>query len=178
MVKLLSQLKPIINQIMNEKLDRRNFIQKSALSGCALLAIANLNPLLAINNIALNDELIDAKKLNYCGYSCPADCQFLKATKANDPVLKKEAYEVWHLKERYNVDFDADKVFCWGCKVEEEKIGAVAGNCGVRKCAIEKEHDACIQCDDLKNCDKDLWQRFPDFHKAIIDMQVKFKNQS
>lgn len=163
---------------MKEPLNRREFIRKSSvagLTGCAVLMAAQINPLKAFDHLAQSENKIDPKALNYCGYSCPSDCKFLQATKENSVDLKKEAYEMWHLKERYNVDFDAEKVFCWGCKVEDTKLGAVSGNCTVRKCAIEKNHDACIQCDNLKTCDKDLWKRFPDFHKAIIGMQEEYQ---
>ena len=63
------------------------------------------------------DKIPDPKKINYCGYTCPEDCKFLVASVKNDLVLKKEAYEIWEMKERFGVvEFEADKIFCFGCK--------------------------------------------------------------
>lgn len=164
---------------MTNQFSRRKFIKKSTLTGlagCTLLMSAKLNPLHAFDHLAENNEAIDPSKLNFCGYTCPAECEFLKATKENNTELKKDAYEKWHLKERYNVDFDEKKIFCWGCKVDDEKAGVVVGNCPIRNCAKERGHEACIQCETLKTCEKDLWKRFPDFHKSIIEMQEIYQH--
>lgn len=48
--------------------------------------------------------------------------------------------------------------------------GIIALNCPVRACVIEKGYDACIQCDELANCDKELWIKFPKFHKKVNEM--------
>ena len=93
----------------------------------------------------------------------------------NDVELKKKAYEEWQIKEHYNIDFDPEKIFCFGCKNEEKPAGVVLTNCTVRSCAIEKEYDSCIQCDELTSCQKDLWTRFPEFHKSVIKMQEVYK---
>lgn len=162
---------------MKNQLNRRNFIKQSAtagIAGCALLMAAKLNPASAFVHLADGDEKPNPKALNYCGYTCPKDCKFLQATQQNDEKLKKEAYEMWHVKERYGADFDPETAICWGCKNTEKPQGAVIKGCQVRKCAVEKGHDACIQCDTLKTCDKDLWSRFPDFHKAVIEIQVQY----
>lgn len=155
-------------------LNRRKFLQSTAITGCAVLMAAKFNPLSAFNHLAEEDK-IDPKLLNYCGYTCPSDCKFMEATKANDPALKKEAYDIWHIKERYGFDFDPETAICYGCKATDKPEGVVVKGCTVRSCAKEKEIDACIQCDELKSCDQDLWKRFPDFHKAIIEMQEKYR---
>jgi len=93
--------------------------------------------------------------------------------------LKKKAYETWHIKERYNVDFDAEKIFCFGCKNSNKPTGVVMQNCTVRSCAIGKKYDSCIECKVLNDCGKDLWTRFPDFKMEVIKMQtVYFENRS
>jgi len=56
--------------------------------------------------------------------------------------------------------------------------GAFVHNSTVRAYSIEKGYDSCIQCNKLTTCDKDLWNRFPEFHKAVIEMQVKYKEQA
>ncbi|MCP4311004.1 MAG: hypothetical protein GY790_07060 [Bacteroidetes bacterium] len=45
----------------------------------------------------------------------------------------------------------------------------------MRSCAMEKAYQACIQCDELKGCDKDLWTRFPQFHEGVMKIQVKYR---
>jgi hypothetical protein len=157
---------------MKNQFNRRKFVTAGAVAGCALLLSGKLS---AFNGFShLQDQVPDPKKLNYCGYTCQKDCQFLEASLKNDLELKKKAYETWHIKERYNVDFDAEKTFCFGCKNSDRPVGIVMQNCTVRQCAIDKKLDSCIECKELKDCGKDLWTRFPDFRKAVIKMQVTY----
>jgi len=155
---------------MNTQSNRRTFIKSSTIAGCSLLISGKLSAFSFPQN-----EVPDPKKLNYCGYTCPKECKFLEASIKNDVDLKKEAYDEWQVKERYHVDFEPEKIFCFGCKNEEKPAGVVLTNCTVRKCAIQKKYDSCIQCNELADCDKDLWSRFPDFHKSVIKMQEIFK---
>jgi hypothetical protein len=162
---------------MSKTIHRRDFLKSSAnvCLGCSALMlfpkiIANEN-----SNFGLStDEHLNPKLLNYCGYQCPADCKFLKASLENDAELKKEAYELWKIKERYGAEFDADKLFCFGCKTKDKPIGIVLQNCTVRSCAIEKGYDCCIECKELEDCQKELWNNFPDFKKTVIGMQTKY----
>lgn len=161
---------------MNSKFDRRDFFRKSTqagMAGCLLLISPSL---LAAENLGHldNQEALDPKKLNYCGYKCPDNCQFLEASVKNDPDLKKKAYDTWQVKERYGADFEADKIYCFGCKNKEKPEGVILKGCGVRKCAIEKGFDCCIECKDLKECKQDLWTRFPDFKNQVIKMQQQY----
>ena len=161
--------------MMSSKLPRRDFLVKTSaacVGGCLLLTG---NQVMAL---ALQDEPIDPEKLCYCSYSCPADCKFLEASVKNDPELKKEAYEQWGLKERYGLEFDAEKIFCFKCKPGDKPEGPVLTNCTVRSCAMEKGYQACIQCDELKECNKDLWTRFPQFHEGVLKMQAKYQAQT
>ncbi|MCF8358387.1 MAG: DUF3795 domain-containing protein, partial [Prolixibacteraceae bacterium] len=50
----------------------------------------------------------------------------------------------------------------------------VVEKCTVRKCVIEKGMDSCIECSELKTCKEDLWERFPEFYKVVIQMQEKY----
>jgi hypothetical protein len=165
---------------MNSKLNRRDFIANSTKLGIAFCSFMIGSKLHAMDHpFALTDDEIDPKKLNYCGYKCPEDCKFLKASLENDVELKKEAYKSWQIKERYGVEFEADKIFCYGCKNKEKPEGVVLVNCTVRSCAMEKEFDCCIECNELEKCNKDLWTRFPDFAKKVIEMQKKYnKNKN
>ncbi|WP_340110657.1 DUF3795 domain-containing protein [Maribellus mangrovi] len=154
---------------MKTQPDRRRFIKNSSVAGCAILISGKL---MAFS--FPQEEVPYPKKLNYCGYTCPKDCKFLEASLKNDSSLKKEAYEEWKIKDRYGVDFAADKIFCFGCKTADKPEGVVLTNCTVRSCAIENKFDSCIQCKTLKSCEKDLWTRFPEFHKSVIKMQESY----
>jgi len=124
------------------------------------------------------DEPIDPKKRNYCGYICPEDCKFLEGTLENDIVLKQEAWKLWKIEERFGVEFDEEQAICYGCKELDKPEGIVLKRCTVRACAQEKKIDCCIECDELKTCDKDLWKRFPTFHEQVVAMQEKYRQQA
>ena len=154
---------------------RRTFLKSTSrvcLGGCMLMAFPHLR---SMAGIMQEGEKPDPRKLNYCGYTCPEECKFRKATLANDAELKKEAFGIWKIEERYGVSFDADKAFCHGCKTDKP-AGVVTANCTVRSCAMEKGLDACIECDELTTCDKDLWTRFPEFYKQVIQMQERYRS--
>lgn len=162
---------------MNSNKSRREFIQKSLIScaGCALLGSSIRTVRGASLTLAMvSEEIPDPKKLNYCGYTCPVDCKFLEATLKNSEELKREAFELWKVKERYGADFDVSTIFCYGCKAFDKPEGVITSNCHVRKCAREKNLDCCIECSELESCQKDLWSRFPDFYKYVIDMRKKY----
>jgi hypothetical protein len=162
----------------NKHVDRRIFLKYGTIagvSGCAFILASKFNTLQAFNHLPDGKDVPDPQKLDYCGYTCPADCKFLKATTENNLELKKEAYNTWKVKERYGVDFDPEKIFCWGCKTPDKPEGVVINGCQVRKCAIEKGHQACIQCDNLSVCDKDLWKNFPEFYNHVKEMQKTYK---
>lgn len=158
---------------MKSKLNRRKFIASSAKTcagGCILLASSNA-AFASMFSTYFGDEKPSPKELNYCGYKCPDKCEFLVATLNNDKTKKKEAFEAWKIEERYGKKYSEEIAFCYGCKSEGKPLGAVTGNCTVRACTIEKGFDCCIECKELKSCDKDLWSRFPEFHKGVIKLQ-------
>jgi hypothetical protein len=161
---------------MNNSLKRREFILRTAkagLAGCALMAGAKM---FGAENLNLRKftEKPNPKLLNYCGYTCPADCRLKKATLENDLELKKQAYKDWRIEEKYGIAFDPDKVTCYGCKVSDDKVAFVVEKCTVRNCAIDKGYDSCIQCNQLAACDKEIWKNFPDFHKMMIELQKQY----
>jgi hypothetical protein len=115
----------------------------------------------------------DPKKLEYCGYQCPADCKMKKATLENNLELRKEAYKEWRIQEKYQMAFDPEKVFCWGCKTDKP-AGIVTANCTVRSCVISKKYDSCIQCNNLAVCDEEIWKTFPQFRESMLKLQKKY----
>lgn len=157
--------------------NRRQFIitsTKAGIAGCALMACPNLSAF-GINFFENEQDIPDPKKRCYCGYKCPDDCKFLKGSVENNIELKKEAYKDWKIKERFGVEFDADKIFCYGCKNADKPEGIVLKNCTVRQCASSKGLDCCIECDELTACEKELWDRFPEFKKGVIELQKQYQ---
>ncbi len=153
-------------------IDRRTFISTGA-AVCGLCFCSQF-PLSA----HAGDEAIDPKKLNFCGYICPKDCKFRKGTLEHDVELKKEAWKLWEIEERFGVEFDEEQAICSGCKELDKPEGIVLKRCTVRACAREKELDCCIECDELTDCDKDLWRRFPKFKEQVVEMQKKYRTQA
>jgi hypothetical protein len=159
----------------SETIDRRVFLTgTAALCGCCLCSsLATF-----AGEGARADVKIDLAKLNFCGYQCPDDCQFLEGTLKGDVELKKEAWKLWKIEERFGVAFDPEQAICYGCKSMDKPKGIVVARCTVRDCAIEKGKECCIDCDELVACDKDLWRRFPDFKKKVVAAQVKYRQQA
>jgi hypothetical protein len=163
---------------MKTKVNRRDFITKSAVASIACCGLIFKTDFLAANSMNMftnGTEIPDPKQLNYCGYQCSSDCQMLKATLENNLELKKEVYKNWKFKEKYGIEFDAEQVFCFKCKTTDKPLGISVKNCTVRQCAIKKGFDCCIECTELIECKKDLWDNFPDFKKAVIEMQKKYQ---
>jgi hypothetical protein len=123
-----------------------------------------------------DEEKPDPKKLNYCGYQCPDDCKFLQGTLENDTGLKKQAYKSWQIKKRFGVKFSAEDIYCYGCKAKGKPEGVVLVHCTVRSCAVSKSLECCIECGELAGCNKDLWERFPDFKKTVLEMQKQYNS--
>ena len=88
---------------------RRDFIQKSSKIGLVCGAFVCCPHMNAFGNM-FDDEVPDPKKLNYCGYVCPPECQMYVATIENDTEKKKEAYKLWKIEEKYGIAFDPDKI--------------------------------------------------------------------
>ena len=159
---------------MKKTHSRREFLHNSTAAFIACGAVSFCPRVAAMGNFFRSDEVPDPKKLEYCGYSCPTDCPLYVATLENNPEGKKEAYKNWNIKERYNMEFDPDQMFCYRCKNDEKPEGLVTKNCTVRTCVIDKGLECCIECQELPTCTQPLWQTFPDFYKAVIDMQQKY----
>jgi hypothetical protein len=158
------------------KIDRRKFITGIAICGACL---CSRFPVFATEEASAGaEEALDPKQLCFCGYKCPDDCKFLQATLKNDLELKKEAWKLWKIEERFGVEFDPDQAVCHGCKAMDKPAGIVLERCTVRPCAMEKKLESCIECEELQGCDKDLWTRFPKFKEQVIEMRKKYLSQS
>lgn len=160
---------------MKRDFKRRDFVNTCFKAGIACCTVTCGAKLSANDNVFRQDVKPDPKSLNYCGYKCPKDCPLLKGTLENNVELKKKAYEAFKFKEKYAMEFDPEKVFCYGCKIKDKPISVPVKACTVRSCVIEKGYDCCIQCDVLTKCDKELWKSFPEFKKQVIDMQKKYR---
>jgi len=154
---------------------RRDFISTCLKAGITCCALSYSTTLAAQDPVKKEDEKPDPKKLEYCGYKCPADCPLKKGTLENNVELKKKAYAEFKFKEKYGIEFDPEKVFCYGCKVSDKPLGMSVKNCTVRNCVIGKGFDCCIQCDGLATCEKELWTNFPKFKDHVIGLQKKYK---
>ena len=159
------------------KLDRRDFV-RGGMCLCGLCACGGLGSLAFAGDGSSKDEKLDPKKLKYCGYTCPEDCKFLQGTLKNDDALKREAFKLWKLEERFGISYDPATAICYGCKAPGKPEGEVVSRCDVRACAQEKKVDCCIECGELEACDKDLWRRFPKFKEQVIAAQKRYQAQA
>jgi hypothetical protein len=159
----------------SKPIDRRAFLATGAKAGFTVCGLCVCS---SFDNFVFAGEKIDPSKLNYCGYTCPEDCKFLQGTLNDDVELKKEAWKLWKIEERFGVEFDQEQAICYGCKSLDKPEGIVLARCTVRDCAQEKNLDCCIECDELTACDKDLWRRFPEFKEQVIEMQKKYQAQA
>jgi len=158
---------------MKQEIKRREFLSGCLKAGAACAVLSAGGNLLAMTTSP--DEKPDPKKLEYCGYKCPDDCPLKKGTLENNIELKKKAYAEFGMKEKYKIDFDADKIFCYGCKSPGKPLGPAVKECTVRKCVISKGFDCCIECNTLALCDKQLWKDFPKLRDHVLGLQAKFR---
>jgi hypothetical protein len=156
---------------MKTELKRREFVTTCFKAGVACCAIGYGNSLQAQDPAKQEVKKPDPKSLNYCGFKCTTECTLYKASLENNVELKKKAYAEFKIKEKYGIDFDPDKIFCFGCKEKNKPLSVIVSPCTVRKCAIEKGYECCIECNGLAACDKELWKSFPQFKENVIKMQ-------
>jgi len=161
---------------MKTELKRRDFVGKCFKAGVTCGALVYGNSLLAHDPGKKQAQKPDPKSLTYCGFRCSFQCTLYKATLENNTELKKKAYEEFKMKEKYNIDFDPDKVFCFGCKTKDKPLSINLTSCTVRKCATDKSIECCFQCDELTACDKELWKNYPKFKEQVLEMQKSYKN--
>lgn len=160
---------------MKTEFKRRDFISTCFKAGVTCCALSYGTRLSGQDPSKKQDTKPDPKKLEYCGYKCPPECPLKKGTLENNLDLKKKAYADFKFKEKYNIEFDPEKVFCYGCKIQDKPLSMPVKACTVRKCVIDKGLECCIECNGLAKCDKELWTSFPKFKDAVIEMQKKYK---
>jgi|WetSurMetagenome_2_1015567.scaffolds.fasta_scaffold00407_12 hypothetical protein len=159
--------------VMRTDLKRRDFVTrcfKAGVSGCALLYGT---PVFAQDQVT-HLQKSDLISLTYCGFKCTSKCTLYRATMENDNELRKKAFEEFKMKEKYNIDYNPENVFCYGCKTKDKPLSINVNACTTRKCAIEKGYDCCIECKGLTACDKELWKSFPQFKEKVIEMQKSY----
>jgi hypothetical protein len=114
----------------------------------------------------------DFEKLTYCCFECdPEKCPTLKATLEDDVEYKEKTAVEW--SKRYEREVSADEVFCYGCRVPEDKMSLLVKRCDVRQCVLDKGLVSCAHCPDLATCQRNLWTSFPDFRKRVLEIQKK-----
>jgi hypothetical protein len=160
---------------MKTELKRRDFVAKCFKAGVTCCALAYGNSLLALDPEKQQLEKADLKGITYCGFKCTTQCTLYRATIENNIELRKKAYEEFKWKEKFNADFDPEKVFCYGCKPNDKPLSLNVNQCTVRKCAIAKSYDCCIECKELAKCDKELWKSYPQFKEKVIDAQKRYQ---
>ncbi len=170
---------------MEQRQSRRQFLVGSAKCGgvcCALLALSRLLPSqeTAPAKPGQDKKPIDPKALSYCGIPwtyCEGQCELYKATRDNDAALKKTVYDQWQMKKKFGIDFEADKIFCYGCKPGDKPLKVGMAECPVRTCPSANGLESCVQCLDLAACDKAFWKEWPIAYKVAQTLQARYKNQ-
>lgn len=153
---------------------RREFLAASSKLGlaCGFACLCPKSRLAADSYSSIPDP----KKMNYCSYVCSKACSMKTAGESGDLEQKRAAYKELKIKERYGLEFDPDTILCNGCKTDNTQLGAAVGNCPVRKCAIKRGLNGCIECWDLKTCDKALWKESPSFHQQALNLQHRYRS--
>jgi hypothetical protein len=174
---------------MESKTNRRGFMTNCAMmGGCCLAALVGRGTLAAKNAVRngektedavpdgkkTEDAVPDPERYAYCGLLCESQCPLYKATIENDKELKKKVYDAWNWKEHFKIDFDPEKVFCWGCKPGDKPLKIGMDECDVRNCAMGAKIEACIRCRGLETCDKTLWKSWPGMKENALKVQKQY----
>ncbi|MDY6434878.1 MAG: DUF3795 domain-containing protein [Synergistales bacterium] len=85
----------------------------------------------------------------YCGLDCEK-CDAFIATKNNDNLLREKTAKLW--AKLNNAPILPEHINCEGCKVEGVKTFYCENLCAIRKCAIEKGINTCVDCSDMEQC--------------------------
>ena len=91
------------------------------------------------------------KMIAYCGLDCDK-CEAYIATQNDDDEMRKKVAKHW--SELNNVTITPDMINCDGCRVDGRKSVYCNGLCPIRKCAAEKNHETCGDCEALESCEK------------------------
>ncbi len=170
---------------MERKQSRRRFLVLGAKCGgacCALLAMSRILP--AQENAPAKPgperKPVDPKALAYCGIPyayCERQCELFRATRDNDAKLKKAVYDQWEMKKKFGIEFDPEKVFCYGCKPGDKPLKVGMAECPVRVCPMANGLESCVQCLTLAACDKAFWREWPNAYAVAKTLQARYKDQ-
>lgn len=170
---------------MNDKQSRRSFLGRCANGGgafCALLVLGRISGAQesATAKPGQTQKPVDPKALCYCGIPqayCEQQCELFKATREYDVKLKKAVYERWEMKKKFGVDWDPDKIFCYGCKPGDKPLKVGIAECEVRTCPMSHGMESCVQCGGLATCDKAFWKQWPVAYEQTKKLQARYKTQ-
>ncbi|MBM3304492.1 MAG: DUF3795 domain-containing protein [Candidatus Aminicenantes bacterium] len=169
---------------MNHKQNRRSFLAQCAKCGGACCALLALNRISRARQTAVplarQEKPIDLAALAYCGIPqafCESRCELFKATLENDAELKRAVYDKWEMKNRFGIEFEADKIFCYGCKPGDKPLKVGMAECAVRTCPIAHGMESCVQCGSLASCDKAFWKEWPVAYEHIKKLQARYSTQ-
>jgi hypothetical protein len=170
---------------MEPKQSRRLFLSHCAKfcgAGCALLALSKISPAQETAPAKPGSEKkpLDLKVLSYCGIPrayCEQQCELFKATRDNDAALKKAVYDQWEMKKKFGIDFDPDRIFCYGCKPGDKPLKVGMAECPVRACPSSKGLESCVQCANLAACDKAYWKDWPNVLDLAKKLQARYLDQ-
>ena len=102
-----------------------------------------------------------------CGLDC-AQCEAYQATQSNDRSGLEKLAEKWR-KEFNSPEITADGLLCDGCRTGGRTI-VYCQQCGIRKCAIERNLATCAVCTDYA-CEK-LEGFLKDAPKARVNLEA------
>lgn len=168
---------------MESKISRRNFLKQCGMFGGACCAYMMLSPKLSAQteseeNKGKEKKIIDLKQLAVCGYPCLKLCPLYPATIENNVEAKKAVYEQWEIKKNFGIEFDPDKIYCYGCRAFDKPDNLLGMSaCDGRKCVKANEMQSCIQCKNLTSCDKEIWKKFPQLYESTKKLQEIYKTQ-
>jgi hypothetical protein len=87
----------------------------------------------------------EGKMIAYCGLDC-SKCDGYIAAQSGDEKQIAEVAKKW--AKIHNADVKPEHVTCDGCKSGKRMSFHCSTLCKVRKCAVQKKHDYCIECAD------------------------------
>jgi hypothetical protein len=170
---------------MREKHGRREFLDHGVMVCAAFCAMGVCRSIAPAQESATAkpgqaQKPVDPKALCYCGIPqayCEKQCELFKATRENDVMLKKAVYEKWEMKKKFGVDWDPEKIFCYGCKPGDKPLKVGMAECPVRACSSANGLESCVQCLDLASCDKAFWKDWPNAFELAKKLQARYAGQ-
>ena len=88
---------------------------------------------------------LNTAMIGYCGIDC-SQCEAFIATQKNDNALRTRVAGVW--AKLYGAPIQPEHINCTGCKSTDAKTYFCEHLCQVRKCAVDRSIDLCVECPD------------------------------